>query len=91
MPDISGAPPRNAMEARRQQSAQSAANMSPEEKVIMEQCRTESFYYRALPIGLAFGSLTQAGIASGKIVAVGTFGMNFSLKEVQVPCSNGTM
>jgi len=40
----------------------------------MDQCRSESFYYRALPIGLAFGSLTQAGIASGKIVAVGTFG-----------------
>ena len=47
----------------------------------MEQCRTESFYYRALPIGLAFGSLTQAGIASGKIVAVGTFGMKALFKK----------
>ena len=80
MPDLSGAPPRNAMELRRQQSAQSA-NITPEEKALMDQCRSESFYYRALPIGLAFGSLTQAGIASGKIVAVGTFGMKALFKK----------
>ena len=43
--------------------------LTPEEKVLMDECRRESFYYRALPIGLTFSSLVQLGIANGKIAA----------------------
>merc|ERR1719220_2047909 len=38
----------------------------------MDECRRESFYYRALPIGLTFSSLVQLGIANGKIAAPST-------------------
>lgn len=70
-------PPRNAMEMRAQQRGQRVpqeADLSPKEIAIMAECRSDSFYYRALPLGLAFGTLTQAGIASGRIMAVGTAG-----------------
>ena len=43
--------------------------LTPEEKVLMDECRSESFYYRALPIGVTFSSLVQLGIANGKIAA----------------------
>ena len=43
--------------------------LTPEEKVLMDECRSESFYYRALPIGLTFSTVVQLGIANGKIAA----------------------
>jgi len=48
--------------------------LTQEEKRILDECRSDSFWYRALPLGLAFGSLTQAGIQAGKIAAAGRMG-----------------
>ena len=72
--------PRNNMELRHQQrDARNAQvqNLSPEEAAIMEECRRESFYYRALPLGLAFGVGMQAAIQTGKVMAVGNVGKIF--------------
>jgi len=40
----------------------------------MKECRDESFWYRALPLGLALGGITQAAIQAGKIAVAGNAG-----------------
>lgn len=60
---------RQYMQAAQAQGGPGVPALTPEEKVLMDECRRESFYYRALPIGLTFSSLVQLGIANGKIAA----------------------
>jgi len=63
---------RQYMQAAQAQGGPGVPELTPEEKVLMDECRRESFYYRALPIGLTFSSLVQLGIANGKIAAPST-------------------
>jgi len=60
---------RQYMQAAQAQGGPGVPALTPEEKVLMDECRRESFYYRALPIGVTFSSLVQLGIANGKIAA----------------------
>ncbi|XP_033642789.1 OCIA domain-containing protein 1-like [Asterias rubens] len=61
---------------------QKSYQMNEEEKRILLQCQSESFWYRALPLALGAGLLTQTLITRGTITTGTRFGRFGSLPKV---------
>jgi len=61
-------------QAAQSQGAPRMPELSAEEQKLMKACHDESFWYRGLPLGMAFGALTQAAIQAGKIAVAGNIG-----------------